>query len=258
MRVTMLGCGFSDGVPAIGGPNGRGDWGSCDPANPRNRRTRSSLHIQDGATGVLIDAGPDLRLQLLASGIDCVTHVIFTHDHADHSHGIHELRQLARLRGSPIDAYADAETETRLLRRFGYAFERQVGGFYPPFLVMHRLEPRLKIDAMDLHSFAQDHGFGSVSYGLRLGDMAYSTDVVGLDDKAFDLLRGIGVWIVDAMQDASHPTHSHVEQTLGWIERVKPKRAILTHMSNRLDYETLRKMCPAGVEPGYDGLAFDL
>ncbi len=253
----MLGCGNSDGVPAIGGADGRGDWGRCDPANSRNRRTRASLHIQHEGIGLLIDASPDLREQLLANRISCVTHVIFTHDHADHSHGIHELRQLARIKGDRIDTFADGDTHARIEERFNYAYAQPPGSFYQPILRGHAFKDRLKIDAMEVRSFAQDHGFGMQSLGLRIGDFAYSTDAVQLDEAAFAALGGVRIWIVDALQDMPHPTHAHVERTFEWIERVKPERAILTHMSNRLDYETLKRRCPPGVEPGYDGLTID-
>lgn len=258
MRVTILGCGGSDGVPMLGGPGGRGDWGACDPANPKNRRTRASVHLAAGEASVLIDTSPDLRSQLLANGIGRVTHVLYTHDHADHTHGINELRRLARLKGGRMPIYADAETLGRMHRRFGYAFEQPPGSPYPRILEGHEISAPFKLGDLTVHPFPQAHGFGQTTLGFRIGDFAYSTDTVGFSDDAFKSLAGVRVWMVDCFGETQHPTHANWTLALSWIERIRPARAILTHMGAGLDYEATRRRCPAGVEPGYDGMVIEL
>lgn len=258
MRVTILGCGGSDGVPMLGGPDGRGDWGLCDPADPKNRRTRASIHIAAGDVGLVIDTAPDLRAQLLANGIGRVTHVAYTHDHADHTHGINELRRLVRFGSGRMPVYADADTLQRMRRRFGYAFEQPPGSPYAPILEAHEIDGPFRVGELAVMPFPQEHGFEQSTLGFRIGDFAYSTDVIGFSDDAFKVLEGIRVWIVDCVGDLPHVTHSHFAQTLSWIERLRPERAILTHMGAGLDYETTRRRCPPGVEPGYDGLAVEL
>ncbi|MCW5771973.1 MAG: MBL fold metallo-hydrolase [Rhodospirillaceae bacterium] len=254
MRVTILGCGGSDGVPTIGGADGRGDWGVCDPAEPRNRRTRAGIHIATGDLSLLIDTSPDLRGQLLANGIGQVTHVLYTHDHADHTHGLNELRRLGFIAGGRMPIYADAGTMARLQRRFGYAFEQRPGSPYPPILDGRLIQGDFELGGVAIRTVVQDHGFGETTLGFRIGDFAYSTDTVGFSDEGFAALEGLAVWIVDCFGHRRHPTHAHWDQTLAWIERLKPRRAILTHMGTGMDYETIRRACPPGVEPGYDGM----
>jgi phosphoribosyl 1,2-cyclic phosphate phosphodiesterase len=258
MRVTILGCGGSDGVPMLGGPDGRGDWGECDPANPRNRRTRASVHLAVGDVGLLIDTAPDLHAQLLANGIAHVTHVAYTHDHADHTHGINELRRLARLVRREMPVYAEAKTLGLMQQRFGYAFEQLPDSPYPPILEPHPIEGPFQLGNVIVHPFEQDHGFEQTTLGFRIGDVAYSTDTIGFSANSFDILEGVRVWIVDCVGNDPHPTHANWDQALAWIERLKPERAILTHMGASLDYETTRRRCPPGVEPGYDGMVIDL
>jgi phosphoribosyl 1,2-cyclic phosphate phosphodiesterase len=259
MRVTILGCGGSDGVPMVGGPDGRGDWGRCDPANPRNRRTRASAHVAAGDVGLLIDTSPDLRGQLLANGIGRVTHVAYTHDHADHTHGINELRRLARLQRRRMPVYADAETLRRMRRHFGYAFDQVPGSPYPAILEPHEIGGSpFRVGATAIQPILQEHGFGQKTLGFRIGDFAYCTDVIGFPDSSFGLLEGLGVWVVDCFGDAPHATHAHWPLTLSWIARLKPRRAVLTHMGAGLDYEATRRRCPPGVEPGYDGMVIEL
>ena len=258
MRVTILGCGGSDGVPMLGGPNGRGDWGACEPKNPRNRRTRASIHVADGDVGLLIDTSPDLRGQLLANGIARVTHVAYTHDHADHTHGVNELRRLARLAKRRMPVYAEADTLRRMRKRFGYAFETPDGSPYPPILEAHEVSGPFRTGDLAVTPFRQEHGFGQTTLGFRIGDFAYSTDTIGFSEDAFKTLAGVRVWIVDCFGDAPHPTHANWTLTLSWIERLRPARAILTHMGAGLDYESTRRRCPTGVEPGYDGMIIEL
>lgn len=256
MRVVVLGCGGSEGVPTLGGPDGRGDWGACDPAHPRNRRTRASILVEAGETRVLVDTSPDLRAQLLANGIGRVSHVLYTHAHGDHTHGIHELRALSRASGGRLPIHADARTAERLKTAFGYIFEG--GGGYSPVAELRLLDGPTRLGAVPVVPFVQGHGPGETTLGFRFGPVAYSTDALRLDEAAFAALAGVKVWIVDCLADAPMPTHAHVDLALAWIARVRPERAILTHMGRRLDYETLRRRCPPGVEPGYDGMTTEV
>jgi len=260
VRVTMLGCGGSQGVPTP-----VGDWGVCDPANPRNRRLRPSILIEttdaDGAPKtILVDTGPDLRQQLLTARCRHIDALLYTHSHADHTHGIDDLRAVNRLMGAPIPFWASTETLADLRRRFGYTIVDDPSGvssYFRPVLVPHEIDGPFEAAGVPVVAFEQDHGF-SRSWGFRIGNFAYSTDVVKLDETAFAALEGIDTWIVDCLREAPHPTHSHLERTLGWIERLKPRRAIFTHMDLSSDYEHIGSRCPAGVEPGYDGLVIEL
>ena len=259
MRVTILGCGTSTGVPRLGGKDGQGDWGSCDPAEPRNRRRRAALLVPPGGGQVLVDTGPDLRAQLLDAGIGRLDAVLFTHDHADHVHGIDDLRQLFHNARRPVDCYADATTWSVLAKRFDYVFKGSGG--YPATCTMHVLPRELRIGGLTIRHFRQRHG-NVDSQGYRFDAdgraTAYSTDVQHMPEIAFDLLGGLDLWVVDALRRLPHPTHSHLAQTLGWIARAGPKRALLTHMDGTMDYRTLVAELPAGVEPGYDGLTIEL
>lgn len=256
MRVTMLGCGPSWGVPRIGG-----EWGACDPANPRNRRRRVSVLVQEGGATLLLDTSPDLREQLLGAGVTRIDAVLFTHAHADHLHGIDDLRSVNWLMGSGIPVFASAQTLAEINTRFGYVFDAVKPGrqsiYYKPVLEPHAVDGPFAAAGVGVMPFAQDHGF-SQTLGFRIGGFAYSTDVVELDEAAFAALRGTEVWIVDCIRRKPHVTHAHLEKTLGWIARVKPRRAVLTHMDESLDYATLRRELPPGVEPGYDGLVIEL
>lgn len=255
LTVTVLGCGGSDGVPLIGGDDGQGAWGRCDPAEPRNRRSRASVHVSDGQTGLLIDLSPDLRQQLLDNRIAGIDAVLVTHEHADHTHGIHELRRLSSIAGHEIPLFTDDVTATALETRFGYVFGGSNG--YSPNAVLKRIQAgdTIPVGTLDVTAFQQDHGFGNRTLGFRIGPFAYSTDVVDLPDVAFDMLAGVDTWIVDCVQETPHPTHANLEKALTWIDRVKPRQAILTHMGPQLDYRSLRNRLPEGVEPAYDGLA---
>ncbi|MGH7088286.1 MAG: MBL fold metallo-hydrolase [Stellaceae bacterium] len=256
MKVTMLGCGPSWGVPRIGG-----EWGACDPAEPRNRRTRVSILVEEGPTRLLVDTSPDLRQQLLAAEVRGVDAVLFTHAHADHLHGIDDLRSVNRLIRKNLPVYADRRTLDEIRTRFGYVFPalapESKGGFYKPVLEPNEIDGPFVAAGIPITPIEQDHGF-STTLGFRFGDFAYSTDVIRLDERGFSALVGIEVWIVDCMRRAPHVTHSHLAQTLAWIARIKPRRAILTHMDESLDYGSLRRELPPGVEPGYDGLAIDV
>lgn len=256
MKVTILGCGPSGGVPMIGD-----DWGICDRSNPRNRRRRASIAVQDRGATLLVDTSPDMRLQLLDAGIGRLDAILFTHVHADHTHGIDEVRALNRAMGEPMPIYASAATLAELRQRFAYIFRPQdpaAGAiFYKPALTPNTIDGPFEVAGVAVTPFVQDHGY-SKTLGFRFGPFAYSTDVVGLDEGAFASLAGIEVWIVDCYRRTPHPTHTHLAQTLEWIGRVRPRRAILTHMDRDLDYDTLRRELPGGVEPGYDGLTIEL
>ena len=254
MRVTVLGCGASTGVPAIG-PN----WGQCDPTDPRNRRRRVSLLVETSDVAILIDTSPDLREQLIDARVRRLDAVLMTHAHADHLHGIDDLRQLNRIMKAAIPLWAEANTMAQIRRRFGYALEPppEPGQFYRPTLEAHEISGPFTVRGVPIVPFAQNHGF-STTLGFRIGVMAYSTDVTELDEAAFAAIAGVELWIVDCMRRAPHPTHSHLDKTLGWIERIRPRRAVLTHMDQSLDYRTLAAELPEGVEPGQDGLVIDL
>lgn len=250
MKLTILGCGTSSGVPRIGN-----DWGDCDPTNPRNRRSRVSILIETERTRILVDTGPDLREQLLAADVADVDAVIWTHDHADHCHGIDDLRQVYHRRRAPVRGLARAATLDSLEARFGYAF-RGNGG-YPPTVAAEILPDRLTIGDIDLSVVDQPHGAIS-SAGLRFdrdgASLVYATDCNILTDDMQSLYQGVDVLVIDALRRAPHPTHPSLSEALAWIERLRPGRAILTHMDQSMDYARLCAELPAGVEPGHDGL----
>ena len=262
LRFTILGCGASPGVPRIDG-----NWGACDPANPRNRRRRCAMLVERFAgnkrTAVLVDTGPDLREQIIDAGLDWLDGVLYTHDHADHTHGIDDLRILAYRGRRRIDLYFDSVTGAILQRRFDYCFMTPQSSTYPPIVKAHVIQAGEAVvvngpgGAIEAMPFVQHHGDIN-SLGFRFGGLAYSSDVHDLPEASLPHLAGLDVWIVDALRYTPHPSHFSVEQAVGWIERVRPKRAILTHMHMDLDYETLRRELPAGVEPAYDGMGFEL
>jgi len=254
VKIRILGCGTSSGVPRIGN-----DWGACDPAEPRNWRTRASILVTGEKTRILVDTSPDMRTQLLDAAIDDVDAVIWTHDHADHCHGLDDLRQLFHVKGRPVDGYARRETIEGLEQRFAYAFQGHDG--YPPTVTGHLLPDRLSIGEMAISVVDQPHG-NITSAGIRFDSdgraAAYSTDLNGMTSEMEALFQGLDLWIVDALRERPHPTHPHLELTLEWIARLRPKRAVIVHMDHTMDYATLRRKLPDGVEPGYDGLEIDL
>ncbi len=252
MRVTILGCGTAGGVPHIGE-----EWGACDPKEPRNRRLRPSILVEEGETRVLVDTSPDLRFQALRAGFDRLDAVMFTHSHADHANGIDDLRYFVRRTKKLIEAHADAPTLRDLEARFGYVFRDGGQKLYPQILNGNLIDGAFEVMDIPVVPFTQTHG-PIDTLGFRFGPIAYSTDVMSLPEEAFAALEGVEVWIVDALSPHPHPTHSHLEQTLEWIERVGPARAILTHMNVTMDYATVARITPDNVEPAYDGMVIEV
>jgi phosphoribosyl 1,2-cyclic phosphate phosphodiesterase len=262
LTFTILGCASSGGVPrpALG-------WGACDPANPKNRRRRCSLLVErqgaDGITRLLVDTSPDLREQLIDAKVDWLDAILYSHEHADHTHGIDDLRALFIHKRRRLDVYADDATSRMLLTRFSYCFVQPAGSEYPPILNMHGLRSgaALTIDGpggpIEALPFLQEHG-DIQSFGFRFGDIAYSSDLHDLPEASEQVLAGLDLWIVDALRYHPHPSHFSVADALAWIERLKPRRAILTNMHTDLDYEALRVSLPAHVVPAYDGMRIEI
>jgi len=256
MRVTILGSGGASGVPSISG-----GWGRCDPTNPRNRRRRPSILVEDESIRILVDTSPDLREQLLDAEVKRLDAVLFTHAHADHLHGIDDLREVNRAMNAAIPIWGTADVLEAIDQRFGYVTTPQAPEamvIYKPLLLPHGIEGPFNVGGISVVPFDQDHGFGRTT-GFRFGKVAYSTDCVELPEEAFAALAGVEVWIVGALTDRpNHPTHADVDKALGWIDRVKPRRAIITHMGTGLDSEALRQRLPAHTEPAYDGMVIDI
>jgi phosphoribosyl 1,2-cyclic phosphate phosphodiesterase len=257
-RCTILGCGSSGGVPRIGM-----NWGACDAQNPKNRRLRCSALIErsgsGGRTSVLIDTSPDFREQILSTRLTALDGVLYTHDHADHTHGIDDLRMVAFSMKRRVNVYFNKATGDSLRSRFGYCFETPPGSAYMPVLEGHEIDEvaPLKIagggGAITAQPILQWHG-AIKSLGYRVSNLAYSPDINDIPEESLPLLEGLDVWIVDALRHTPHESHFSVKQALDWAKRLKPKRTILTHMTSELDYETLARQLPEGVEPAYDGM----
>lgn len=257
-RCTILGCGSSGGVPRVGM-----NWGACDPENPKNRRLRCSALIErkgsGGQTAVLIDTSPDFRAQILATRLTALDAVLYTHDHADHTHGIDDLRMVAFAMKRRVDVYFDAATAASLKSRFGYCFETPAGSPYMPILNGHEIDGVKPVavqgggGTISAQPIQQWHG-AMPSLGYRIGNLAYSPDISDLPEASIPLLEGLDVWIVDALRYTPHESHFSVKQALAWAEKLKPKRTILTHMTSELDYQKLASELPSDVEPAYDGM----
>ncbi|WP_128254444.1 MBL fold metallo-hydrolase [Falsirhodobacter deserti] len=259
MRHTILGCGSSGGVPRLGG-----HWGSCDPANPKNRRRRCSMLVErdgpDGTTRVLIDTTPDMRDQLLDAGVGTLDAVVFTHPHADHVHGIDDLRQIVFNTGTRLPVWADQQTQDALFSRFAYAFVQPVGSSYPPICDLHPIDGAFEVRGaggpIPFLPFRADHG-AIHALGFRIGNVAYLPDAVDIPEESWPALENLDLFIVDALRRNPHPSHAHLALTLEWIARAAPARAILTNMHLDMDYDTLLGELPAHVRPAFDGMRIE-
>jgi phosphoribosyl 1,2-cyclic phosphate phosphodiesterase len=262
MHLTILGCGSSGGVPRVGQ-----GWGACNPENPRNRRRRCSALIErvsgDGVTRVLVDTSPDLRDQLLDVGAPRLDGVIMTHDHADHTHGLDDLRPLVMHMRQRIDIHADALTAETLQYRFRYCFQSLEGSDYPPILNLRVFDPggTLTIEgaggAITVAPFLVRHG-KTDALGLRINGLAYTPDLNDIYAESLPLLEDLDVWIVDALRITPHPTHFSLSEALAWIDRIRPRRAVLTNLHTDLDYDALTATTPSHVEPAFDGMRIAL
>jgi len=260
-KATILGCGSSGGVPRIGF-----GWGDCDPENPKNRRRRCSLlverHGPSGTTSVLIDAGPDMREQMLAARVNRLDAVIISHDHADHTHGLDDIRPLVIAMRKRMDIFMSAETSVGVLNRFRYIFQSLPGSSYPPIANERRIHDGADFEvngpggAIAFRSSEVVHGEINCT-GFRIGSIAYSSDLNHIPQSAMPLFDGLDVWIIDALRHAPHPSHFSLEEALEHIARFKPKRAVLTNLHTDLDYAALKKSLPAHVEPAYDGMVLE-
>lgn len=256
MRFTILGCGSSGGVPRLGG-----HWGDCDPTNPKNRRRRCSMLVErvgpEGTTRVLIDTSPDLRAQLLDAGVGELNAVIWTHAHADHTHGLDDLRMIVFNMRKRLPVWADGDTQDDLFSRFAYAFVQPEGSPYPPILEMHTISGDVTIDGAGgpvvLRPFEVNHG-AIDALGFRVGDLAYLPDVADIPETSWPMLEGLDCWVLDALRREPHPTHAHLARSLEWIARAAPKQAVLTNMHIDLDYAEVDAETPAHVTPAYDGM----
>jgi phosphoribosyl 1,2-cyclic phosphate phosphodiesterase len=257
MRVTILGSGSSSGVPGIGV-----GWGACDPKNPKNRRLRPSILLEWQGRTILIDTSPDLREQLLRNGTERLDATIYTHAHADHLHGIDDLRGVNRALNAPLDIYADAHTLKTIKDRFPYVLEPLRAGsdfYYKPTLIAHEIVPgeAFEVAGLPVQSFEQDHGH-TKTVGFRFGSFAYTTDLVELPEVAFGILGGVDTWLLGVFTDVPHWTHVHVERALEWRARVQPRRCVFSHLGPRLDYTTLAESLPEGVEPAFDFMTLEI
>jgi len=256
MKITILGCGSATGTPSVGC-----GWGDLDQNNPKNSRLRPSILVENGNTRILVDTSPDLRRQLLNADVDRLDAVLYTHAHADHLHGIDDLRQINRSMNAAIDIYGDEATIAEISERFGYVLvplAPDAKSYFKPTLNPHTIHEgdTLTIGDVDINVFVQDHGYGK-TLGFRFGPIAYSTDVVELPENAFDVLDGVDTWIVGTLIDHPHPTHAHVDKALDWMQRVGPRRGVLTHLGFSLDFDVLKNSLPDHIEPAFDGMILE-
>lgn len=256
LKITILGCGSSGGVPRLGG-----HWGACDPSNSKNHRRRCSILVEritpDGTTCVLVDTSPDMRSQLLDANVERLDGVIYTHSHADHVHGIDDLRMLVINMRARLDVWADKATQKELMHKFGYVFIQPEGSPYPPILNMNAIDGDISIKGpggpITFTPLKVNHGSIN-ALGFKIDNIVYLPDVAKIPDDVWPHLKNLDCWIVDALRRDPHPTHSHLSQTLEWIDKMQSKAAVLTNMHNDLDYETVANETPAHIQPAYDGM----
>lgn len=254
MRVTILGCGGAGGVPSISA-----GWGACDPHEPRNRRRRPSILVEEGDTAILVDTSPDLRSQLLDADVRRLDGIVYTHDHADHLHGLDDLREINRAMRQGLNIFGSMGTLDTIRTRFGYALgdlDQGADSIYRPILSPVEITGSFAIGGINITPLDQDHGYAR-TLGLHFGFVAYSTDAVDMPEETFAQLAGVPVWIIGCLLDYPHPTHAHVDKVVEWVDRVKPSRAFLTHMGPRLDYQALCNRLPAHIRPAHDGLVIE-
>ncbi|MBS7791448.1 MBL fold metallo-hydrolase [Roseococcus sp. SDR] len=261
MRVTLLGTGPSQGVPAVGGPDGAGQWGECDPTEPRNRRMRTSALVQSAdGRALLVDAGPDVRTQLLGARVTRLDALLVTHAHADHIAGLDEMRAINRSMGAVLPLHASATTLAELKARFAYAFLAPTGFFYRPVLDGQVVAPGgpVALGGIACELLDMDHG-ATRSLGLRIGRFAYTTDVIRMPAESLAKLHGLDTWVVSCMQPGDqNPVHAGLDQVLAWRDEIRPRRTVLTHLGDRMDYARISARLPKGVELGFDGLTLDV
>ncbi|MEY8119426.1 MBL fold metallo-hydrolase [Falsihalocynthiibacter sp. BN13B15] len=260
MRFTILGCGSSGGVPRLGGL-----WGACDPQNPKNRRQRCSMLVEkigpNGVTRVLIDTSPDMRAQLLAAEVGTLDAVVMTHAHADHMHGLDDIRQIVFNTRTRMPVWADSDTTNDLISRFGYAFVQPKGSDYPPIC---------DLNSIDDEDFVVEGPGGDITFtplpvqhgritalGFRMGGLAYLPDVSAMSEDTFSRLNGLEIFVLDALRYKPHPSHINLETSLDWIAQTAPERAVITNMHIDLDFQTLASELPAHVTPAFDGMVIE-
>lgn len=262
LKVTILGCGSSGGVPRIGG-----DWGTCDPANPKNRRRRCSIMLEQvtegGTTRVVVDTSPDLREQMLSANVSALDGVWFTHEHADHTHGIDELRAFFLRQRRRVPVWADQATASMLLARFSYCFMQPQGSDYPQILDLHTITSGEPVETAGAGGrlmglpFTVRHG-NINALGFRIGNLAYTPDLNGIPRESLPYLEGLDIWVVDALKRTPHVSHFSLPETLEWIARIRPRKAIITNMHVDLDYAKLCEELPHNIRPAFDGMVIDL
>ncbi len=252
LEITILGCGSSSGVPAIGN-----NWGNCNPENPKNKRLRSSILIKSRDLSILVDATPDLRQQLLNANVTNLDAVLITHCHADHINGIDDFRFLNVIMNKDLDMYATRQNIEEIRERFSYVFEKlspkAKGFYYKPCLIPNQIDGLFKIKNLEILSFQQDHGFGE-STGFRIKNFAYSSDVFDMNEKNLNKLKDLDLWIVDCLRFEPHKSHAHFDKVMKWIDIIKPKKTILTHMNYEVDYDHINSLLPENCQAAYDGL----
>ena len=252
IEITILGCGSSSGVPAIGNY-----WGNCDPSNPKNKRLRSSIFVKTNQTNIIIDATPDLRQQLLNADVKKLDGVLITHTHSDHINGVDDFRFLNVLMKKDINLFASKKSIDEIKNRFGYVFEKLVpeanGFYYKPCLNPNVIKDRFNINELNIESIKQNHGF-TESTGFKINNFAYCTDVLDFEEQEFKKLFNLDLFIVDCLRFEPHKTHAHFDKVMKWIKILKPKKTVLTHMNYEVDYDYISSLVPSNCYPAFDGM----